>query len=43
LKKVIDGSDPGGVTGATGWSGGGGFRYYTLAQPGLDSVDHQRK
>lgn len=31
LKKVIDGEDPGGVTDATGWKGGGGFRYYTLA------------
>ena len=33
LKKVIDGQDPGGVTEATGWKGGGGFRYYRLAQP----------
>ncbi len=31
LKKVIDGADPGGVTEATGWSGGGGFRYFKLA------------
>lgn len=31
LKKVIDGQDPGGVTAATGWTGGGGFRYYRLA------------
>ncbi|MFO0805093.1 MAG: site-specific DNA-methyltransferase [Gemmataceae bacterium] len=31
LKKVIDGDDPGGVTEATGWKGGGGFRYYSLA------------
>ncbi|PUE62814.1 site-specific DNA-methyltransferase [Limnohabitans sp. 2KL-17] len=31
LKKVIDGQDPGGVTEATGWKGGGGFRYYSLA------------
>jgi len=31
LKKVIDGDDPGGVTGATNWQGGGGFRYFTLA------------
>jgi adenine-specific DNA-methyltransferase len=31
LKKVIDGQDPGGVTEATGWKGGGGFRYYRLA------------
>lgn len=31
LKKVIDGQDPGGVTEATGWQGGGGFRYYKLA------------
>lgn len=31
LKKVIDGDDPGGVTEATGWKGGGGFRYFRLA------------
>jgi adenine-specific DNA-methyltransferase len=31
LKKVIDGEDPGGVTEAVGWTGGGGFRYYRLA------------
>ncbi len=31
LKKVIDGDDPGGITEAVGWKGGGGFRYYTLA------------
>jgi len=31
LKKVIDGQDAGGVTGSTGWKGGGGFRYYRLA------------
>ncbi len=31
LKKVIDGQDPGGVTDATDWRGGGGFRYSRLA------------
>ena len=31
LKKVIDGDDPGGITQAVGWQGGGGFRYYSLA------------
>jgi adenine-specific DNA-methyltransferase len=31
MKKVIDGSDGGGVSEATGWKGGGGFRYYRLA------------
>jgi adenine-specific DNA-methyltransferase len=31
LKKVIDGEDPGGVTEAVRWKGGGGFRYYRLA------------
>lgn len=38
LKKVIDGQDPGGVTEATSWQGGGGFRYYELA-PTLLSTD----
>ncbi|WP_119629556.1 site-specific DNA-methyltransferase [Methylocaldum marinum] len=31
LKKVIDGEDPGGITKAVNWRGGGGFRYYKLA------------
>jgi adenine-specific DNA-methyltransferase len=31
LRKVIDGTDAGGVTEAIEWSGGGGFRYYRLA------------
>ena len=31
LKKVIDGKDPGGITEAVGWKGGGGFRYYRIA------------
>jgi len=31
LQKVIDGKDPGGITDAVNWKGGGGFRYYRLA------------
>jgi adenine-specific DNA-methyltransferase len=31
LRKVIDGEDPGGITKAVDWQGGGGFRYYRLA------------
>jgi len=31
LQKVIDGEDKGGVTEATAWKGGGGFRYYYIA------------
>jgi adenine-specific DNA-methyltransferase len=31
LKSVIDGQDTSGVTKATRWKGGGGFRYYKLA------------
>ncbi len=31
LKKVIDGEDPGGISKAVNWQGGGGFRYYSLA------------
>jgi adenine-specific DNA-methyltransferase len=31
LCKVIDGSDPGGVTTQTSWTGGGGFRFMRLA------------
>lgn len=38
LKKVIDGVDKGGITDATGWQGGGGFRYFRLA-PSLLAKD----
>lgn len=31
MKKVIDGEDKGGVSESVEWSGGGGFRYYSLA------------
>ena len=31
LRKVIDGSDSGGITAAVNWTGGGGFRFYELA------------
>lgn len=31
LRKVIDGSDQGGISKAVDWKGGGGFRYYELA------------
>ena len=36
LNKVIDGDDPGGVTAATGWTGGGGYRFLRLAPSLLD-------
>ncbi|MBA3912390.1 MAG: site-specific DNA-methyltransferase [Acidobacteriales bacterium] len=38
LGKVIDGNDPGGITEAVEWKGGGGFRYYALA-PSLMEKD----
>jgi len=31
LQKVTDGEDPGGISKAVNWQGGGGFRYYKLA------------
>jgi adenine-specific DNA-methyltransferase len=31
LKKLIDGEDPGGISKAVNWQGGGGFRYFKLA------------
>lgn len=31
MRRVIDGTDGGGVTDAAEWKGGGGFRYYRLA------------
>lgn len=38
LQKVIAGEDPGGVTTATGWQGGGSFRFCRLA-PSLIARD----
>lgn len=38
LQKVINGEDPGGITKAVGWQGGGGFRFYELA-PSLIKLD----
>lgn len=38
LKKVVDGSDQGGVSKALDWHGGGGFKFYELA-PSLLKVD----
>lgn len=38
LRKVIDGDDPGGITEAIGWQGGGGFRYFKIA-PSLLTQD----
>ncbi|MDO8683806.1 MAG: site-specific DNA-methyltransferase [Armatimonadota bacterium] len=31
MNKVVDGEDPGGITKAVNWNGGGGFRYFRLA------------
>lgn len=31
LKKIIDGTDDGGITGIYNWQGGGGFKFYKLA------------
>jgi len=36
LQKVIDG-EQGGISGAVGWQGGGGFRFYTLGEPVFDA------
>ena len=43
LKKVIDGDDKGGFTEATGWQGGGGFRYYRLAPSLLEKDRYGRE
>ena len=32
LKKVIDGEDQGGISKTVNWKGGGGFKYYRLAE-----------
>lgn len=36
LRNVVRGEDPGGITDAVGWRGGGGFRYYRLAHSLLE-------
>jgi len=36
MQKVIDGGDPGGITEAVEWQGGGGFRHYRLANSLLE-------
>ncbi len=41
LEKVVCGSDPGGVTKATGWTGGGGFRTMVVG-PSLYEYADQR-
>ncbi|PSJ16553.1 site-specific DNA-methyltransferase [Nitrosomonas supralitoralis] len=38
MQSVIDGTDQSGISELTGWSGGGGFRYYKLA-PSLLQLD----
>lgn len=38
LKKVIDGTDKGGITASAGWTSGGGYRFYELA-PTLLNTD----
>ena len=39
LAKVIEGSDPGGVTSSSKWTGGGGFRVLDVAPSMFDSND----
>lgn len=34
LRRVVDGSDPQGITRALGWRGGSGFRFFTCAPSG---------
>lgn len=36
LRKVIDGDDPGGITSAVGWQGGGGYDAAELGSPMFD-------
>ncbi len=40
LKKVVDGSDQGGISKAVNWEGGGGFKYYYLAPSLLREDKH---
>ena len=36
LRKVVEG-EPGGISKAVGWQGGGGFRFYRLGEPVFDA------
>ena len=40
LKKVVDGTDQGGISKAVNWQGGGGFKYYYLAPSLLKEDKH---
>ncbi|MBI5376287.1 MAG: site-specific DNA-methyltransferase, partial [Candidatus Schekmanbacteria bacterium] len=40
LKKVVDGTDEGGISKAVNWQGGGGFKYYYLAPSLLKEDKH---
>lgn len=46
MKKVVDGTDRGGISEAANWKGGGGFKYYRLAESllvrdkDLSTTDH---
>ncbi len=40
LEKVVQGKDPGGVTGETDWKGGGGFRLLDVAPSVYEVVDN---
>ncbi len=40
LRKVLDGTDQGGVSSTCGWTGGGGFRFFRLA-PKLNRKDDE--
>ena len=43
MRRVIDGSDLSGVTKASGWGGGGGFRYFKLAPSLLETDRYGRE
>ena len=40
MKKVVDGTDQGGISKAVNWQGGGGFKYYYLAPSLLKKDKH---
>lgn len=43
LRKVIDGTDQGGISKSVNWKGGGGFRYYELAPSLLEKDKWNRE
>lgn len=43
LRRVVDGTDPTGITRSSGWRGGGGFRFFRLISQATEAGDDERR